>query len=88
MNLIKRFVTIIPPRYGSLLFTIHRYVFEDSYLNIIISPDDELIISDMTLSLTSTTFYNNSHFVVGLSTDKDILVIHDDLKEESFVSFV
>lgn len=84
---IKRFIIIIPPQSGSILFMINRYALKPGYVNNIIFPDDQMIINNMALSLTSATFFANSHYVVALFVNEDFVVIHDDMKEQSLVSF-
>lgn len=82
----KRQINLIPPCHGVVLFNINRLIFQDKYLGHIICPNDNLVIGDKSLRLTSTTFFRDGHFTIALTADKNRLIIHDDLKDQCQVS--
>lgn len=82
----KRYINLITPCHGVVLFNINRLIFQEQYLGHIICPNDNLVIGDKSLRLTSTTFFRDGHFTIALSADKNRLIIHDDLKDQCDVS--
>lgn len=84
---IKRFLNLTPKRYASVLFFLNRHIMEGKYIGQIIIPDDELLIEDFYLQVTSTVFAAQRHYASAISLENDAAVIYDDLKPQSTVSY-
>lgn len=85
VGIVKRFLYFTPPKNGVVMFFINRHVIEKSYVNIVISPDHNLIHGNVYMRHTSTTFFAKSHYVIALTLDEDRAIVYDDTKKKSFV---
>lgn len=70
------------------MFFLNRYCIKEKYIGQVIVPDDELLMGDDYLQITTTIFTANDHFVSAILLDNDCAVFHDDLKPESTVSLL
>lgn len=81
---IKRYISFSPMKNGCVLFFLNRYITE-GYIRQIIYPDEEMLIGDKFLQLTTTTSFSNEHFAVTVTMEGGKMVLYDDLKPTSTV---
>lgn len=83
---IKRFMHFNIPANGIVMFFMNRHAVPNGFVDVTLRPDDYIVHGNMFLSHKSTTFFANSHYVVALPLDQDRVIVHNDLKEKSYVS--
>lgn len=83
---VKRFVNVHAAKNGAAIFLLYRQML--GHIGQMIYPDDEILLDDQYLQLTTTIFFANDHYAISLSTNEGGLVFYDDLKKDCTVCII